>query len=136
MKLNIEVLTDDLDGIAKLHLISQALMGISAPSAAQAKPASPPKAAAPSNAAPAVSAPSAASPAPAAAAEPSSASTPAAVSADAPAADFASVAAAFQTFVKANGPAKAKALLAETGFAKVQDIPQDQLGAFLAKLTA
>jgi hypothetical protein len=40
----------------------------------------------------------------------------------------------FQKFVGANGPAKAKALLAETGFVKVADIPQDQYATFAAKL--
>lgn len=133
MKLEFD--TSDTRQVRAAYELVRSLMDISAQPRGsvtlEATPASPPKAAATT----AASAPTASAPA-ATSAETTSPTPAAATTADVPAADFASVAAAFQTYVKANGPAKAKALLAETGFAKVQDIPQGQLGAFLAKLTA
>lgn len=130
MLIKIEIDTGDAASINALYNVARAMMGISGDAPAPAKPASPPKAAA---ATPAPATPSTTS-APAAATTPAAApATPTATptaDADLPAAQK-----AFQEFVKANGPAKAKAIIAEFGVASLAAMPAEQYGAFVHRLT-
>jgi hypothetical protein len=130
----IEFDSKDQREVSAIHELTRSLLGItSQPVAAAPAPAKPPKAAA-TPAPAAVETPAAPTPTPTP--EPAPVGAVSAPAGDAPVADFAAASTAFQTFVKANGPANAKPKLAAFGVSALKDLTADQFGPFIASLAA